>query len=47
MLNGKPLDRPWIAHDEIVSGGVLRFRLGPKPNEKWGISGLPSPDSGK
>jgi predicted alpha-1,2-mannosidase len=46
-LNGKPLERAWITHDEIVNGGVLRFRLGPQPNEKWGISGLPSPDSGK
>jgi predicted alpha-1,2-mannosidase len=46
-LNGKPLDRPWISHGEIIAGGVLHFRLGPQPNEKWGTSGLPSPDSGK
>ena len=44
-LNGKLLERAWITHEEIVSGGVLRFRLGPRPNEKWGTSGLPSPDS--
>ena len=44
-LNGKPLERAWITHEQIVSGGVLRFRLGPRPNEKWGTSGLPSPDS--
>ena len=43
-LNGKPLDRPWISHKEIVSGGLLRFQLGPKPNEKWGVGGLPAPD---
>ncbi len=41
-LNGKNLDRVWITHDEIVAGGLLRFRLGPRPNEKWGTSGLPS-----
>ena len=46
-LNGKTLDRAWITHDEIAGGGVLRFQLGPQPNEKWGISGLPSPDSVK
>lgn len=40
VLNGKPLDRAWITHNEIVSGGVLRFRLGSQPNEKWGTSGL-------
>lgn len=42
-LNGKPLDRVWIAHKEIVDGGVLRFRLGPRPNEKWGTGGIPAP----
>jgi putative alpha-1,2-mannosidase len=39
-LNGKALDRVWISHDEVVSGGVLRFRLGPQPNEKWGVGGI-------
>jgi putative alpha-1,2-mannosidase len=42
-LNGKPLDRPWITHAEIVDGGVLQFRLGPQPNKKWGTSGMPKP----
>jgi putative alpha-1,2-mannosidase len=39
-LNGKPLERAWITHDEIVNGGVLQFRLGSQPNERWGVSGL-------
>ena len=43
MLNGKPLERPWITHAEIVAGGVLQFRLGPLPNKKWGVSGMPKP----
>ncbi|WP_321476440.1 GH92 family glycosyl hydrolase [uncultured Paludibaculum sp.] len=43
-LNGRPHERPWISHNEIVSGGTLRFRMGPQPNEKWGTSGLPTPD---
>jgi predicted alpha-1,2-mannosidase len=42
-LNGKPLDRPWITHAEIVAGGALQFRLGPQPNRAWGTSGLPKP----
>lgn len=46
-LNGKALDRVWITHGEIVNGGTLRFRLGAQPNEKWGVSGLPSPETGK
>jgi predicted alpha-1,2-mannosidase len=42
-LNGKPLERPWITHDEIMSGGALQFRLGPQANRKWGTSGMPTP----
>jgi putative alpha-1,2-mannosidase len=42
-LNGKPLERPWITHAEIVDGGVLQFRLGPEPNKQWGTSGMPKP----
>jgi putative alpha-1,2-mannosidase len=42
-LNGKPLDRSWITHAEIVAGGVLQFRLGPLPNKAWGTSGMPKP----
>ena len=30
-LNGKPLDRAWLTHDEIVKGGVLDLDMGPKP----------------
>lgn len=36
-LNGRPLERVWIAHSEILEGGVLRFRLGPRPNRSWGV----------
>lgn len=35
-LNGQPLLRPWIRHEEIVSGGTLKFVMGPKPNTAWG-----------
>jgi predicted alpha-1,2-mannosidase len=37
-LNGKPLTRAWISHDEIVAGGKLEFTLGPKPNPAWGTA---------
>ncbi len=30
-LNGKPLDRFWISHEEITKGGVLEFEMGPGP----------------
>lgn len=34
-LNGKPLLRSWITHEEIVSGGALEFQMGPAPNQSW------------
>ena len=36
-LNGKPLDRLWISHDEIISGGELVFELGDTPNKSLGL----------
>lgn len=41
-LNGKGIDRCWITHEEILRGGVLSLRLGPSPNTKWGVSGIPA-----
>jgi predicted alpha-1,2-mannosidase len=35
-LNGKPLLRPWIKHEEILAGGKLSFIMGPNPNQEWG-----------
>jgi predicted alpha-1,2-mannosidase len=35
-LNGRNFNRTWIAHEEIVNGGVLEFEMGPEPNKKWG-----------
>jgi predicted alpha-1,2-mannosidase len=36
-LNGKELDRAWIGHDEIVTGGHLELAMGPEPNRSWGV----------
>ena len=30
-LNGKPLDRYWISHQEITQGGILELEMGPEP----------------
>ena len=35
-LNGQPLARAWIKHQEIVNGGRLEFVMGPTPNKAWG-----------
>ncbi len=34
-LNGQPLTRSWIRHDEITAGGELVFQMGPEPNKTW------------
>ncbi len=36
-LNGRPLDRTWIGHDEITAGGELHFVMGTEPNRTWGV----------
>jgi predicted alpha-1,2-mannosidase len=41
QLNGKPLDRAWLTHAEIVDGGTLQFEMGPEPNKNWGATELP------
>ncbi|MBR5176258.1 MAG: GH92 family glycosyl hydrolase [Bacteroidales bacterium] len=35
-LNGKPLDGPWITHEDIMAGGELTLEMGPIPNREWG-----------
>jgi putative alpha-1,2-mannosidase len=37
-LNGKPLDRSYITHQEIMNGGELVFVMSSKPNKKWANS---------
>ena len=45
-LNGKPLDRAWLHHREIASGGRLVLTMGNTPRH-WGETNLPpSLDSG-
>jgi putative alpha-1,2-mannosidase len=34
-LNGKPLERAWITHEEIMTGGTLEFVMGNKAST-WG-----------
>ncbi|MEJ2720838.1 MAG: glycoside hydrolase family 92 protein, partial [bacterium] len=35
-LNGTPLDRNYITHDEVVRGGELRFLMSDRPNRERG-----------
>jgi predicted alpha-1,2-mannosidase len=44
-LNGRPLDRAWIGHDEITAGGELHFVMGAEPNRTWGAEAEARPYS--
>ena len=44
-LNGESLNRTWITQEEIVSGGLLEFTMGPDPNKDWGSSPDAAPPS--
>ncbi|WP_425561879.1 GH92 family glycosyl hydrolase [Luteimonas lutimaris] len=44
-LNGKPLDRAFLRHEEILAGGELRFTMQAGPNEAWPGAGAPAPYS--
>jgi len=34
-LNGKPLERAFLRHEEIMAGGELRFTMQAQPNKEW------------
>ncbi|HEX7732703.1 MAG TPA: GH92 family glycosyl hydrolase [Rhodanobacter sp.] len=37
-LNGKPLERVYLRHGEILAGGELRFVMQAGPNRQWGAA---------
>jgi predicted alpha-1,2-mannosidase len=37
-LNGKELNRPFISHSDIATGGELRLVMGNRPNKQWGTN---------
>jgi len=37
-LNGEQLNRPFISHTDIASGGELRLVMGNRPNKEWGTN---------
>lgn len=44
-LNGQPLEKTFIKHSDIISGGELIFRMSSRPNKKWGLKGEAYPYS--
>jgi predicted alpha-1,2-mannosidase len=45
-LNGIPLSRAWIRHNEIAAGGTLEFEMGAEPNREWAVQKEDLPPSG-
>lgn len=35
-LNGIPWTKSYLLHSDLMAGGELVFKLGPRPNHKWG-----------
>jgi predicted alpha-1,2-mannosidase len=44
-LNGKPLTRSFVRHEELMRGGELRFVMSPKVDATWSIQQLEKPYS--
>ena len=44
-LNGKPLDRVYLRHADILAGGELHFTMQAEPNRTWGSSDAARPAS--
>lgn len=36
-LNGRSLNRCWITHQELATGGTLELEMGKLPNKSWGL----------
>ncbi len=46
-LNGKPLDKSWISHDDVMNGGKLELVMGPTANRQWAAGEAALPPSGE
>ena len=45
VLNGKPLNRPWLRQPDIARSGTLILEMGPRPNMQWGAAPEDAPPS--
>jgi predicted alpha-1,2-mannosidase len=44
-LNGKPHDKVWFTHDDILNGSTLELEMGEYPNKEWGANVDAAPES--
>jgi putative alpha-1,2-mannosidase len=45
LLNGKPLNKPWFSHSDLVNGGTLVLQMDSSPNKSWGSAPEDAPPS--
>jgi predicted alpha-1,2-mannosidase len=45
LLNGKPLERVYFTHKELLQGGTLEFKMSSKNDSKWGTEPNNAPPS--
>jgi predicted alpha-1,2-mannosidase len=45
VLNGKPLNKPWFEHSDMVNGGTLLLVMASTPNTAWGSAPEDAPPS--
>ena len=38
-MNGKPLERAFLSHEDILSSATLTLRMGERPNRAWAAEG--------
>ena len=44
-LDGRPHAQPWTTYCALAAGGTLSFRLGRRPNRRWGSAAVAAPPS--
>lgn len=44
-LNGRPLNRAWFTHADLIDGGCLSLEMGPTPNKSWAADPAATPPS--
>jgi predicted alpha-1,2-mannosidase len=45
IWNGKPWNKPWFSHNDLLSGGTLELFMGDTPNMEWGSADEQAPAS--
>ena len=44
-LNGRPYNKTYITHTDLLKGGVIEFTMGAQPNKAWGVDAASWPAS--